>query len=105
MNVPHPSEFLLEELEARGWSLDRLAIEMGGDAPLNRLALDFWLAVQEPNCRLGEMSDQFAKAFGVSSDLFRNLEAAWLASLPQAVAEADASPKEPSEPTPAEGDV
>lgn len=81
MKLPHPSSFVLEELEARGWSLDRLAIEMGGDAALNRLALDFWITVQEPNCRMGEMADQFAQAFGVSVEMFRNLEAAWRASV------------------------
>lgn len=84
MKVPHPSSFVLEELEARGWSLDRLAIEMGGDAPLNRLALDLWIAVQEPNCRLGEMAGQFGMAFGVSPELFTNLESAWRASFEDA---------------------
>lgn len=90
MNVPHPSSFVLEELEARGWSLDRLAIEMGGDASLNRLALDFWIEVQQPNCVMGEMADQFAVAFGVSPELFKNLEAAWRASVGEAEAGKDA---------------
>lgn len=84
MKVPHPSEFVLEELEARGWSLDRLAVEMGGNVPLNRLALDVWIAVQEPNCRLGDMADQFGVAFGVSPELFTNLESAWRASVEDA---------------------
>jgi plasmid maintenance system antidote protein VapI len=76
--VFHPSYYVHDELVARGWDLDRLAHEMGGDFGINRLALDMFFAVHDPNARLGEMADQFAHAFGTSAELFRNLEAAYI---------------------------
>lgn len=78
--VPHPSEFIAEEMAARGWSRDRLAIEMGGDAAINRLTLDLYfdLGPDKTNMRLGRSADDLARAFGVSPDFFRNLEKAWL---------------------------
>jgi plasmid maintenance system antidote protein VapI len=80
VNIPHPSELLLEEIEERGWTLDRFAVEMGGDAALNRLALDMWIAVKSPKCLLGDMSEQFSQAFGVSPGFFARLEQRWIAA-------------------------
>lgn len=79
--VFHPSEYITEEIEARGWTLDRLAHEMGGDYGITRLALDLYIEVgpTEPALRIGQhTADQLAKAFGTSADLWTNLEAAWL---------------------------
>jgi hypothetical protein len=41
----HPAVFILEELEARGWTVSDLAIRMGGDATVNLCALELYLTV------------------------------------------------------------
>jgi hypothetical protein len=41
----HPSEFITEEMEARGWDRDELARRMGGGFAVTRLALDLYLDV------------------------------------------------------------
>lgn len=77
----HPSTFIQEELEARGWGLDTLALKMGGDFGINRLALDFYFTIgpEQPDCRIGnEMAAQLGQAFNVSPNLLLNLEKAWL---------------------------
>lgn len=88
----HPSEYIKEEMEARGWSRDRLATEMAGDYDadpnewgITRLALDMFFEVGpiDRNARIGDvMAGQLGKAFGVSKELFLNLEQSWLKSLP-----------------------
>ncbi|WP_424138645.1 hypothetical protein [Roseomonas chloroacetimidivorans] len=81
MEVFHPSEFIQEELEARGWSRDDLAQRMGGDVAVNRLALDIYFEVgpDEPLLLLGGSAEGMSRAFGVSVDLLLNLERAWRA--------------------------
>lgn len=74
----HPTEYILEELEARGWTLDDLAAKTPGDFGLNRLAMDFYL-LQDEGVRLGEAgAEGLAAAFGTSKELWLNLERAWL---------------------------
>jgi hypothetical protein len=83
-DVPHPSVYIRDELKARRWSRDRLAIEMGGDWAINRLAIDLYFIVgpTDAKCRIGtESARQFSRAFGVSATLFLNLEKAWLKSV------------------------
>ena len=79
----HPSVFIQEELDERGWTLDHLATEMcGDDWGVDRLALDFYFEIgpENPNCYLGEkMSRQIGRAFGVSEKFFLKLESAWRA--------------------------
>ena len=81
----HPSLFIQEELDARGWSLAGLANKMGHkDQAINKLALDLYFEVGpiRANCRIGEhMAQQMAKAFGVSKELFINLENIWLENI------------------------
>jgi plasmid maintenance system antidote protein VapI len=86
MNTPHPSIYIREELVARRWTRNRLALEMGGTFGVNRLMIDMYFMVgpKEPNMRIGdETAEQFAHAFGTSKELFLNLENAWLKSTPQ----------------------
>lgn len=88
----HPSQYIRDELEARGWSLDDLALRMGGDFGVNRLALDFYfeLGPTEPDMRIGlQSAAQLGIAFSVSPALFLNLEKAWLASSPRQEASAE----------------
>lgn len=82
----HPSELIRDEIEARGWSLDDLAMRMAGrdreQFGIQRLALDFYFDVgpTEPDLRMGEDSARMmAAVFDVDTDYFINLERAWLA--------------------------
>lgn len=89
IEVPHPSEFITEELEARGWSRDDLCTAMCGGTHdpdnwgITRLALDMYLEIgwMEPDMRMGDCATQMAHAFGVHPDFFVNLERAWLATV------------------------
>jgi hypothetical protein len=75
----HPSVFIIEEMEARGWGRWELARRMGGDYGQRRLEIDLYFDVgpQEPGLRIGDGED-FARAFGVDAEFFLNLETAWL---------------------------
>ncbi len=77
--VCHPSVFIQEEMDARGWDRNHLARRMGNDWAVNRLSLDLYFEVgpNEPGLRMGDGED-FARAFGVSAEFFVNLEMAWL---------------------------
>ena len=84
--VFHPSVFLIEEMEERGWDRDRLATEMMGlsdklDWGVTRVSLDFYFEVGpgEPGLRIVDVTaEAFARAFGTSKEFWINLEAAWL---------------------------
>lgn len=86
--VPHPSEFIAEELMARGWSADDLALRMSDgtdrDFGLCRVALDFYdqIGPGEPKMLIGDItSAKLGKAFDVSPGFFLALEEQWRASL------------------------
>lgn len=98
--TPHPSEFIAEEMIARGWSADDLAMRMSDgsehDFGICRLALDFYdtCGPGEPKMLIGSITaGKLGKAFDVSPQYFLNLESAWRASLPP-----------PSRPTTNEGE-
>lgn len=75
----HPSIFIQDEMDARGWTRDDLAWHMGGDFSITRISLDFYFAIHDRNMRMGnDWIRGFAKAFGTSEDCFRNLERAWI---------------------------
>ena len=87
--VPHPSEFIAEEMIARGWSADDLALRMSDgtdyDFGICRLSLDFYDCVGpgEPKMFMGvETAGRLAKAFDVSPEYFLALESQWRRSLP-----------------------
>lgn len=80
--VFHLCEYIAEECAARGWSLDRLAVEMGSTSDsellIDRLSLDF-LFTRDEHVRIGDDgAAKLGRAFGVSPQLFLNLEKAWL---------------------------
>lgn len=76
----HPSAFIKDEMDARGWTIGDVASRMPGDYGVNHLAIDMYLELgrDEPMLRIGKMSAELAQAFGVDADLFANLERAWL---------------------------
>lgn len=76
----HPSIYIKDELEARGWSIDDLAKAMPGDYGINHTALDFYLEIgpDNPTMHLGDLAIEVSRAFGVDDSLFPNLERAWL---------------------------
>ena len=79
----HPSVFIQEELDARGWTTRDLAMRMCGttarDVAIEQLALDLYLAVgpQQTGMRIGSTLG-LAHAFGTTPEYWRNLERAWL---------------------------
>lgn len=78
----HPTEFIQDELDARGWSRRDLANRMGMENCVrNLLVLDMYFEVgpTHTNCRIGQdTADRLSSAFGISAEFFLNLEASWL---------------------------
>lgn len=73
------AEHLGDEMAARGWTVEDVALRMGGDFGIDALALGLLLAVQEDNLIIDDDTIvRLAGAFDVSPDLFRNLHAIWL---------------------------
>lgn len=107
--VPHPSHYVLEEMDERGWDRDRLATEIVKACPhrdwgISRLAIDFFFAVgpTDSACRLGDMAEDLAAAFGTSAELFTNLEKSWLASLASKIGTGNQSSTQPLGSVPSE---
>lgn len=78
--TPHPSKIIREEMKARGWNRDTLAMRMGPEWPTNRLSLDLYFEVGplRTNMVIGAQSaKKFAKAFDMTPEFFMNLCTAW----------------------------
>ena len=98
----HPSEIIIEEMSARGWTQDTLASRLVAAFPdryadgvddfgkpytgltIARLSVEMYLDVgpDEPGMRMGETSSEFDHVFGVGDGFFVRLEAAWLSGSP-----------------------
>lgn len=79
----HPSEYIQDELDARGWKLDDLVARMGGDQKVQQLAMEIYMNTDDPGVRLGDDgAADLAKAFGTSKQIWLGLERAWLRSHP-----------------------
>lgn len=73
----HPSEYLADELQARGWTTRDCAQRMGGDPAVDELALDL-LMTCDPRLRIDEKTATgLARAFGTSAETWRKLKAAY----------------------------
>lgn len=71
-------EYVLEELEARGWSIAEMARRMGGDFNLNHCAIELVIYVHDPDAFLGEdLARRIGLAFGTSAEVWLNLDNAW----------------------------
>jgi plasmid maintenance system antidote protein VapI len=76
--VFHPAEFICEELLARGWTTEDVAVRMDGNVIRNLIALDLYLCVHRDNLLLDDVTcGGLAKAFGVSSQFFKSLDTSW----------------------------
>lgn len=81
-DIPHPSVFIQEELDGRGWDRWELARRMGGDYLTRLLEIDLYFEAgpEKTNMRLGKTAENLAVAFDVSAEFFRNMEIVWLRS-------------------------
>lgn len=74
---PTFASYIREEMKARGWSRDQLALAMTShEYGVNRLVVDFmlWPGGPKQGMVLGEETARsLAVAFGVSSEFFTNL--------------------------------
>lgn len=81
--VFHPVEIIIDELNAREWTLDDLTMHSSPTDPaewgVRRLAWDLYFAgaPSHPECRLGEMGVWLERAFGISSKLWEAMHELW----------------------------
>lgn len=72
------AELLGDEMLARGWTTDDVALRMGGDVARNMLMVMLLLSVQREGLTInGATFDQLADVFGVDPMFFRNIDSAW----------------------------
>lgn len=85
----HPWEYIQDELDARGWSLEDLAMKMPApkmtDLALNLLTLQLVEATSDPTfkhrdgCRIGhDTNARIAAAFGQSVEFWDNIETLYI---------------------------
>lgn len=77
------SEYLCEEMQARGWRSGDVARRMGGsterEQSINQLAVELLLAVQDERLKSNQkIFAQLDAAFGVSDGFFNGLYDLWL---------------------------
>ena len=76
--VFHVSEYIQEELDARGWTMRDLAERLLGNVEENLLMLMLLFCVHEKGLLLGESTArQLGQAFGGSPQFFLNLDQYW----------------------------
>lgn len=67
-DIFYPSEFIQDEIDARGWSVEDLAHHMGAPIHCAKLVLC------EETVITGETAEQLSKAFGSSVQFWINAE-------------------------------
>lgn len=79
----HPVKYVREELAARGWSEEDFIRKVAAyDYSITYLATELFFAIgDDPNGRMGHLVESFGAVFGVSPELFTNLEQSWLRSI------------------------
>lgn len=77
----HVAEFLQEEMDARGWSIEELARRMGGDKEQVKgwqLTVELTLYSRDPDVHLGyQTAKALARAFVTSAEFWDNIDSAW----------------------------
>ena len=74
----HPSEYILDEIEARGWTKDELISRLEKERGFKSAVFDLYLG-GSPGIEIGaDGSARLGRVFGVHPDFFLNLERAWL---------------------------
>ena len=82
----HPSVHILDEMAARNWTRNRMAVSMAmhsADSPgICRLKLDLYLDVgpTDDRLRVGRTGPEIDHAFGLSVGFVQRLEDAWRAA-------------------------
>lgn len=82
----HPSTFIKDEMAARRWTPDHLALAMAasvaGDPAVCRLKIDLYFEVgpTDERLRLGNTGLEIDAAFGLSPGFLHRLEATWLSA-------------------------
>ncbi len=83
----HPAEFIEEELTFRGWEISDFVAEFVDYRDYKNMlcATQLYLSSRDPGVLLDDkMAEGFSRAFGVSPNLFKNLDKAWRESLTKA---------------------
>lgn len=79
--VYHPSEFIREEMQERGWNLGDLFYHAGCETEVDEAALELYinpdLSGYAPGILLGDCGVYLARAFHTSVEFWVNLDTAW----------------------------
>lgn len=74
VEIIHPSEFIQDELDERGWTLEDIVKYMDGDYSVNLLTLELLMAIHDDNIFLDqETAEGIGRAFGTSPQFWINL--------------------------------
>lgn len=76
--VFHLAEYIVEEMQERGWKTGDVALRMGRDYAVDLFSIELVLAVDDDDLVIDD--DTFAglaRAFGVSEAMLRNLDHSW----------------------------
>jgi plasmid maintenance system antidote protein VapI len=66
--------YIADELEARGWTEEDLAREMGGELHYNLCAFAFLKNATCVHLHMGDFANRLGKAFGTSAEVWVNID-------------------------------
>lgn len=73
-----PGLYIAEEIACRRWTIEDLAIRMGGDSTLNACTLELLIFLHDRECVLDKATAEgLARAFGTSPELWLGLDEIW----------------------------
>lgn len=75
-------EYIEDELNARGWTREELAIRMGGDSRVNLCTMEFLEHLDDPRVKLGRrFAEGLSRAFGTGAEVWMNIDASYRRAL------------------------